>query len=78
MRLERWLIPDYARERREGNTEDTERLLEIICNQSFSSVLWHLLRGARMPDAIELLPADCLRALFEFGDDIARAAGFTD
>jgi uncharacterized protein (TIGR02646 family) len=72
------LIPRYAEARRRGDAEATQRLLETICKQPFSSVLWHLLRVARMPGAARLLRADCLSALRELGDDIARAAGFTD
>jgi uncharacterized protein (TIGR02646 family) len=72
------LVPRYAKFRRRGDEEAAARLLETICKESFSSVLWHLLRVARLPGAARLLRADCLRALREFGDDIARAAGFTD
>jgi uncharacterized protein (TIGR02646 family) len=72
------LIPRYAKFRRRGDQEAAESLLETICKESFSSVLWHLLRVTRMPGAARLLRADCLSALREFGDDLAHAAGFTD
>lgn len=72
------LVPRYAKFRRRGDEEAAERLLETICKESFSSVLWHLLRVAKMPGAARLLRADCVSALREFGSDIARAAGFTD
>lgn len=71
------LIPSYAEKRRQGDVEAAEGLLNYICRKPFSSLLGHLLRIARMPGAPKLLRADCLDALREFGDELARAAGFT-
>lgn len=71
------LIPRYAEARRRGDEEASRNLLESIRQEAFSSVLWHLLRVARLPGAPKLLREDCLLALQEFGDELAHAAGFT-
>lgn len=71
------LIPRYAAARHQGDEEFVQGVGNAIRRHPFSSVLWHLLRVAKLPGAPKLLRADCLAALREFGDDLAIAAGLT-
>jgi uncharacterized protein (TIGR02646 family) len=72
------LIPYYALARHQGANQTTQKLLNCICRGQFSSVLWYLLRVSRSPLAATALREypGCLAALREFGDELARAAGF--
>ena len=71
------LIPRYAEARRQGDEEFVQGVGNAIRRHPFSSVLWYLLRVARLPGAPKLLRADCLAALRDYSGELAQAAGLT-